>query len=115
MCTKKNILCPYVYWDWNVLISALQRQILVHCFLYYEDNKSIIKDTEYDKMAKELFKLQSEYKKNKIILMTDYGYVFYDFDSATGFDLYANLNEQDKAKIKRIANLVYFEYKAGRK
>lgn len=42
---------------------------------------------------------------------TEYGYVFYDFDGSTGFDLINRLNKADREKIERIATYVLRLYR----
>ena len=42
-------------------INFLQRYIIVHSYIYYELNKNIISDREYDTKAKELEKYQNDY------------------------------------------------------
>lgn len=36
---------------------------------------------------------------------TQYGYIMYDFDGTTGFDLYSRLNEHDKKYLISIARM----------
>jgi NAD-dependent DNA ligase len=43
------------------LITRRRRQILVHSFLYYRMNTSIISDGQYDTWARELMQLQRDY------------------------------------------------------
>lgn len=74
--------------------------MLIHSWIYYEGNNSLITDQQYDKKAQELVELQSQFKD---IEQTMYGYVFHDFDGTTGFDLYHRLNEADKKYIVQIA------------
>lgn len=89
-----------VYWTDILKINFLQRVILIHSYLYYETDKAIWSDKKYDEVAKQLVSLQNNYK---YINKTQYGYVFYDYDGTTGFDLYHRLNKKDKEQIKRIA------------
>lgn len=84
-------------------IEWLQRYIIIHSWIYYYGNDSLISDQEYDKRAKELVELQSEFQD---IEQTQYGYVFYDFDGTTGFDLYDRLKEEDKKYLTRLAGHV---------
>ena len=39
--------------------------------------------------------------------LTQYGYIFYDFDGTTGFDLYDRLTEEDKKYMDAITNFVF--------
>ena len=90
-------------------IEFLQRYILVHSYLYYELNESVISDKKFDKKARLLASKVDKYKSR--MKSTQYGYVFYDFDGTTGFDLFDRLNEQDKKQIVHIAYLVLRLYK----
>lgn len=86
-------------------IDALERQILVHSMIYYEMNKSVISDAEFDKLAKLLVKKINKYGEKKMS-KTQYWYVFNDFDGNTGFDLIHRLKKADKERIKVIATYV---------
>lgn len=90
-------------WDIYTQISFLQRVILIHSFLYYMLDNSIWSDKKYDEVAHRLSEMQSRTTKIDLIINTDYGYVFADFDGTTGFDLYYRLNERDKNRISEIA------------
>lgn len=93
--------------------EAVERYILVHSMLYYEMNESVITDQQFDKIAK---LLADKIKKMgpKKVKSTTYGYVFYDFDGTTGFDLIGRLTESDRTWITIIANSVLNEYKHRR-
>lgn len=82
-------------------INYLQRFILVNSYLYYEKDDSVITDKRFDEAAKQLVELQKNYDISK----TQYGYVFYDFDGTTGFDLWERLTAVDKTVIKTIVRL----------
>lgn len=93
---------------WNIYtqISFLQRVILIHSFLYYMLNNSIWSDSKYDEIARQLVQYQRRLTEYQIIKYTQYGYVFYDYDGNTGYDLFYRLNEKDKLVIVRIANQI---------
>lgn len=67
------------------LMNRRQRQILVHSYIYYELNDSLIPDITFDKWSMELAQLiqdyPEEYKKSA------YFQAFYGFDGSSGFDL----------------------------
>ena len=90
---------------WNIYtqISFLQRVILIHSFLYYMLDNSIWSDSKYDEIARQLVQYQKGLLEYQIIRYTQYGYVFYDYDGTTGFDLYYRLNKKDKKRISEIA------------
>lgn len=86
-------------WDKITCINYLQRKIILNSIAYYELNTSKLTDREYDKLSKQLVVLQ----KDIDIQQTQYGYVMYDFDGTTGFDLYHRLNLSDKKYLMNIA------------
>lgn len=88
-------------WDKITCINFLQRKIIINAILYYELNTSPLSDKEYDELSRQLVDLQ----KNIDIQQTQYGYVMYDFDGTTGFDLYSRLNEHDKKYLMSIARM----------
>ena len=93
-------------------IDTLQRWVLVASWIYYEANDSIVEDSFYDRTARRLVELQKNYKGD--IKDTQYGYVFYDFDGTTGFDLYHRLKDSDKIRITDIGALVVKNMRADR-
>lgn len=92
-----------IYWTDKLKINYLQRVILMHSHLYYIEDNPLISDKDYDSISKQLVELQKGKGVDWIKETTQYGYVFYDFDGSTGFDLYDRLNENDKKYIKILA------------
>lgn len=86
------------------ICSFLQRKIIIHSILYYELDKNILSDKQFDEMSKHLVKLS---KKTKNYYESDYFYCFYDFDGSSGFDLYGRLNKHDREYLTHLAKLVY--------
>ena len=87
-------------------IGFLQRTILIHSYLYYIKDNPLWTDKQFDDIAKQLFNLQTDYiNKNGLnkFKKTEYGYVFHDFNSSTGFYLYNKLKNKDKKVIECIA------------
>lgn len=93
---------------WTVYdkISFLQRVILIHSYLYYMKDNPTWSDKKYDEIAKQLAFYQRHLTEYKIVTYTQYGYVFFDYDGTTGFDLFYKLKETDKQVIARIANQI---------
>lgn len=86
--------------DWDLLtkINYYQRKIILNCIMYYEYDKSFLTDTYYDSISHELVKMQKELDKSRrydVKRDTTYGYMMYDFDGNTGFDLPKRLNSKD--------------------
>lgn len=67
------------------LITRRRRQILVHSFLYYQQNESIIADHVFDKWSKELVELQEKFPEEAKQAPFHEG--FKTFDGSSGFDL----------------------------
>ena len=66
-------------------IQQRRLQILVHSCIYYEYNKNIISDRQFDIWGKELVQLQKDYPD--IASQIIYAEAFEGFDASTGFDL----------------------------
>lgn len=92
-------------WNKKTRIDFLQRKIILNCIAYYELNTNKLSDKEYDELSRQLVRMQEEYE-GIIKEDTQYGYVFYDFDGSTGFDLYHRLNEHDKQYLLQLANVM---------
>ena len=86
-------------WDKITCINFLQRKIILNCIAYYQLNTNRLTDKEYDELSKQLVSLQKDVNIND----TQYGYVMYDFDGTTGFDLYDRLNASDRQYLMNIA------------
>lgn len=67
------------------LINRRERQILVHSFLYYQLNESIISDHTFDKWSKELVELREKHPEEYHASV--YAQEFYEFDGSSGYDL----------------------------
>lgn len=63
-------------------IRQRRRQMLVHSYIYYELDKSIISDSKWSMWAKELARLQSEYPKESSEV--EFSEEFADWDGSTG-------------------------------
>lgn len=96
---------PFKLWDDSTKISFLQRVVLIHSILYYELNTTVISDSDFDLLSKQLLHLQNRANKDEL-KKSQYYYVFYDFDSNTGFDLWYRLKASDKKYLLSIAKQV---------
>lgn len=93
--------------DWDLLakINYYQRKIILNCIMYYEYDKSFLTDNYYDSISRELVKMQKELDKSRrydVKRDTTYGYMMYDFDGNTGFDLPKRLNSKDYEYLNNI-------------
>lgn len=93
--------------DWDLLakINYYQRKIILNCIMYYEYDKSFLTDNYYDSISRELVKMQKELDKSRrydVKRDTTYGYMMYDFDGNTGFDLPKRLNPKDYEYLNNI-------------
>lgn len=84
-------------------IDFLQRVILIHSYIYYQMDTTRWTDQKYDKVSRQLVNLQKQHDEAWVKEQTQYGYVFYDFDGSTGFDMWDRLNGEDKVKISTMA------------
>lgn len=67
------------------LIRRRRLQMLIHSFLYYKLDSSIIHDLDFDKWARELLGLQKLYpEESKAVELYE---EFKDWDGTTGYDL----------------------------
>lgn len=86
-------------------IDFLQRYIIVHSYIYYHLDYNVISDKEYDAKSKKLVKYKNDYPdlwKSSMYYrqFTD------DYNGATGFTLYNDLNDHQKSIIKSIVNSI---------
>lgn len=100
-----------IYWTDKQKVDFLQRVVLIHSYLYYFLDNPIWQDAKFDKVCKELVEIQNKIGLKYVREKTQYGYVFYDFDGNTGYDLYYRLTVEDKSRIKNISLSVLMLYR----
>ena len=88
-------------------IDFLQRFIIVHSYIYYELNSNIVSDKYYDTKAKELVQYKNDYPDlwKSSMYYKQFGD---DYNGATGFTLYHDLDEKQKEIIQSIAYTVLY-------
>ena len=99
----------WIYLDNVHKCNFLQRVILINSIMYYELNTTKMSDKQFDEVCKQLLELKNH---TPSYYMTEYYYVFKDFDGTTGFDLFHRLNRRDK---KYLLNITKFILKDGGK
>lgn len=82
-------------------IDFLQRYIILHSYIYYELNGNIISDKKYDEKAKELVIYKNAYPElwKKSMYYKQFGD---DYNGATGFTLYHELDDHQKEIIRSL-------------
>ena len=93
-----------VEWDMTTKISYLQRRVIVCCIAYYKLDETVISDTDYNELAKQLVEYQTKYREDAE--KSTYWYVMSDFGASTGFDIYNRLTEHDQEYLTLIASHV---------
>lgn len=93
------------YWEPIDKINMLQRWILVHSYIYYELNSSVVSDHMYDNNCNLLVQMKKDYPK--AFKKSRYFPAFSQFDGSTGFDLISKLPKKEKDIIERDAMYVH--------
>lgn len=88
------------YIDW------LQRYIIVHSYIYYNNDDNVISDMKYDAKAKELAALKEAYPE-KWKNSEYYEQFGDDYTGVTGFGIFENLSERQQNIIKYIVDDIY--------
>jgi NAD-dependent DNA ligase len=83
-------------------INYIQRRVIVHSYIYYECDYTIISDKDYDALTKKLVEYKSNYPE--LWKNSEYYKQFGDdYNGATGFTLYHDLDDHQKEIIRAIA------------
>lgn len=82
-------------------ISFMQRQILIHSYLYYHLDRTVISDKQYDNISYKLVELMKQYPNET--LESDYAEIFKDFDGNTGYDLIDKLSKEQLYRVDNIS------------
>lgn len=67
------------------VLNRRMRQVLVHSFIYYQLNESIIEDWVFDRWSKDIVNMREQYPEE--YERTDFAEQFREFDGSSGFDL----------------------------
>lgn len=100
-------------WDNTTKLSFLQRRVIVYSIQYYMMNATVISDQQYDACARQLEALMKECTQEECE-KSRYWYCMRNFTSATGFDLYSKLTDEDRKYLSHIADIVLDDYRHGR-
>jgi hypothetical protein len=100
---------------WGILdrINFLQRKVIINSIIYYEMGKSVMSDKDFDDISHQLVSLQEQLQD--IEDQTTYGYMMFDFDGSTGFDLPSRLNPEDHEYLSLIANRIFYKINGAQK
>lgn len=82
-------------------IDFLQRYIILHSYIYYELNNNVVSDKKYDEKAKELVRYKNQCPE---LWKTSMYYKQFgdEYNGATGFTLYHDLDEHQKEIIRSL-------------
>ena len=81
----------------------------MHSYLYYEADKSVISDKDYDTKARELVSYKNAYPE--LWKNSEYYKQFGDqYNGATGFTLYQDLNGKQQEIIRAIARSILLKH-----
>ena len=88
----------------QIKIDFLQRFIILHSYIYYELNRNVISDMEYDRRAKELVFYKNKYPElwKSSMYYKQFGD---DYDGSTGFTLYHDLDKHQQAIIRSLVRI----------
>lgn len=78
-------------------MELLQRWILVHSYLYYIMDVSIVSDHMYDMNSKQLAEFKTEYPEDWS--RARYTYAMNDFDGSTGFGFVEKLEDRERRSV----------------
>lgn len=92
------------YWTGKQKIELLQRWILVHSYIYYELNDSVVPDAQFDNNCRHLIRLQKAYPDD--FKESRYYYAMNEFDGSTGYGFYEKLDPDMQNNISRDAYMV---------
>ena len=102
-------------------INYLQRKVILLSIAYYIYNRSFVPDAYFDEISHQLVKMQQDYdEENKKVENdnhsvksdTEYGYMMFDFEGSTGFDLYPRLKKKDQ---EYLVSMVEYKIKRSTK
>ena len=87
-------------------INFLQRYIIVHSYIYYEMDDTVVSDMKYDAKSKELVRYKNRYPD--LWRNSEYYRQFGDdYNGSTGFTLFHDLDDYQQKIIKSIVNSIY--------
>ena len=84
------------------------RYLLIHSFLYYSADVSIISDSEYDAKLKWLCNYSQKHLAE--VEQCQYKDVLLNLDPSTGFDMHNYVEPKHYEYLKQIAHNVYKQY-----
>lgn len=95
---------PSCYWSNKTKMEYLQRRIIVYSIMYYNKGVSLVPDSVFDGISRQLVRMSEKYPED--YEKTKYHYVMYDFDGSTGFHLFHRLSKSDSEYLVLIAEML---------
>jgi hypothetical protein len=92
------------YWNEKTKIEMLCRWLLVHSYLYYELDISVVSDHLYDKNQQQLKELIEDHRED--FKNSRYYYAMSEFDGSSGFGFVSKLNVHDWDCVARDAHMI---------
>lgn len=94
--------------DVQTRIDFLQRFIILHSYIYYELDNNAISDKMYDEIAKELVAYREKYPDlwTRSMYYKQFGD---EYNGATGFTLYHDLDDRQKEIIRSLVRPEYLK------
>lgn len=89
-------------------IELLQRWVLVHSYLYYILDVSVVTDHKYDSNTRQLYEFKIYYPEDW--LNSRYTYAMGEFDGSTGFGFIEKLKKKEMRSILFDVNMLCSTY-----
>lgn len=89
------------YWSDRTRFELMQKWLLVHSYLYYIMNRSVVTDSMFDKNSRQLVEMMQA--SPEAFKASKYYSVFRDWDGTTGYHLWDRLEPYQQSIIRGIA------------
>ena len=90
------------------LINKRRRQIIIHSYLYYKQDTTLIDDFTFDRWCKELYKLQKDYPRETE--KAEFSEAFKSWTGFSGYDLFSHDSMTEVwARFKALQLVTFYE------